>query len=366
MASPFIRTDAEGRILTKAGRTYHDQAETFADSDLIGRSFDPVATHSNGTAAGSLSGTEPYDLIAVNLTAGQTYSFAYRGTAVGGIEDPLLALFNSSFGYVTEDDDGGLGRTSMITYTPTTTGTYYVAASDFDTGIGDYAVSAFVRNVINGTPAADALAGTAGADTLVGGPANDTLRGQQGDDILDGGTGIDFAVYSGNTGDFLIQALANGGYILTNDGGNQGRDLLYSVERLRFDDGVWAIDMDGSAGLTVKTLGAVFGKAMATNEGYIGIGLGLLDGGMQTLPLMQLALNAALGTSTPSNTAVVDLLYTNLVGAHPGAADMAYFTGLIQDGTFTQASLALMAAEHPLNLANINWVELVGVGVGYV
>ena len=48
------------------------------------------------------------------------------------------------------------------------------------------------------------------------------------------------------------------------------------------------------------------------------------------------------------------------------ASGMAYFTGLIQDGTFTQASLALLAAEHPLNLANIGWVELVGVGVGCV
>jgi hypothetical protein len=210
------------------------------------------------------------------------------------------------------------------------------------------------------------MTGTAGPDTLSAGPGNDTLRGQQGDDILDGGTGIDVALYAGGIGNFLIQALDNGGWILTDDGGSQGRDLLYGVERLLFDDGSWAIDMDGHAGLTVKTLGAVFGASMASNESYVGIGLGLLDGGMGTLPLMQLALNAALGTTSPSNAAVVDLLYTNLVGVHPGAADMNYFTGLIQSGEFTQASLALMAAEHPLNLGNIDWVDIVGVGVGYI
>ena len=63
---------------------------------------------------------------------------------------------------------------------------------------------------------------------------------------------------------------------------------------------------------------------------------------------------------------MVDLLYTNLVGVHPGVADMNYYTGLIQRGEFTQASLALMAAEHPLNLGNIDWVDIVGVGVGYI
>lgn len=320
-------------------------------------------TPNAAASTGQINAPSDTDMFAVTLNAGTQYTFDLKST---GLDDPYLVLFDGAGKALAYDDDTGVGFNAEITYTPTTTGTYYVAASDFDTGIGNYAVSAFVRNVVNGTPQPDGMTGTTGPDTLVAGPGADTLRGQQGDDILDGGTGIDFAIYSGNTGDFLIQALANGGYILTDDGGNQGRDLLYSIERLRFDDGVWAIDMDGSAGLTVKTLGAVFGKAMATNESYIGIGLGLLDGGMQTLPLMQLALNAALGTSNPSNTAVVDLLYTNLVGTHPGATDMAYFTGLIQDGTFTQASLALMAAEHPLNLANIDWVELVGVGVGYV
>lgn len=332
--------------------------------DYVGSTATGGRLTPNGPAtSGQINVPSDTDMFAVTLNAGTQYTFDLKST---GLEDPYLVLLDGTGKALAYDDDTGTGFNSQITYTPVVSGTYYVAASDFDTGTGSYAVSSFVRNVINGTPAADAITGTAGADTLVGGPADDTLRGQQGDDILDGGTGIDFAVYGGNTGDFLIQALANGGYILNNDRGSQGRDLLYSVERLRFDDGLWAIDMDGSAGLTVKTLGAVFGKAMATHEAYIGIGLGLLDGGMQTLPLMQLALNAALGTSNPSNTAVVDLLYTNLVGVHPGAADMAYFTGLIQDGTFTQASLALMAAEHPLNLANIDWVELVGVGVGYV
>jgi methionine-rich copper-binding protein CopC/Ca2+-binding RTX toxin-like protein len=320
-------------------------------------------TPDGAPVSGQINVQSDADMFAITMNAGTQYTIDLKSI---NLKDPYLVLFDGAGKALAHDDDTGAGFNSQITYTPAANGTYYVAASDFDTGTGSYSLSAIVRNVINGTPQPDGMTGTAGADTLNGGNGADTLRGQQGDDILDGGSGIDFAVYSGNTGAFLIQALEDGGWILTNDGGNQGRDLLLGVERLRFDDGAWAIDMDGSAGLTVKTLGAVFGKAMASNESYIGIGLGLLDGGMETLPLMQLALNAALGTANPSNTAVVDLLYTNLVGVHPGAADMNYFTGLIQSGEFTQASLALMAAEHPLNLTNIDWVELVGVGVGYV
>ena len=85
---------------------------------------------------GTLDGTEPYDLIAVDLVAGQTYTFDYRGVP-GGVVDPYLGLFGPGFTYITEDDDGGAGRGAMITYTPTTSGTYYLYATSFytvDTG----------------------------------------------------------------------------------------------------------------------------------------------------------------------------------------------------------------------------------------
>lgn len=68
---------------------------------------------------------------AVTLTAGVTYTFAERPTVTGGIEDPYLLLANSSGTVIAQDDDGGYGRSSMITYTPTTTGTYYVYASSW-------------------------------------------------------------------------------------------------------------------------------------------------------------------------------------------------------------------------------------------
>lgn len=100
------------------------------------------------TTPGDLNGTEEGDIIEFELVAGQTYTFDYRGTA-GGVSDPYLALFGPGFTYITEDDDGGAGRGSMITYTPTTSGTYYLYATSWYTleygdpsiDTGDYTIN---------------------------------------------------------------------------------------------------------------------------------------------------------------------------------------------------------------------------------
>ena len=102
---------------------------------------------------GNLDGTEDGDLIEVTLTAGQTYSFDYRG-APGASSTPIwrfsIPLSRPSW---SQDDDGGLGRGSLITFTPTTTGTYYLYATSFYTvdgedpsfDDGDYTISMWQR-----------------------------------------------------------------------------------------------------------------------------------------------------------------------------------------------------------------------------
>lgn len=83
------------------------------------------------TTPGSI-GTERYDLAPVALTAGTTYSFAYRPTEAGGIEDPFLGLVNpAGTTFLAQDDDGGFGRSSLITFTPTESGTYFLYASSW-------------------------------------------------------------------------------------------------------------------------------------------------------------------------------------------------------------------------------------------
>jgi Ca2+-binding RTX toxin-like protein len=113
---------------------YGDEEQSATTLESLGE-ISATPTPVPGTP-GTLDGTEDADIIEVNLVAGQTYTFDYRGTA-DGVVDPYLGLFGPGFAYITEDDDGGAGRGAMITYTPTVSGTYYLYATSFytvDTG----------------------------------------------------------------------------------------------------------------------------------------------------------------------------------------------------------------------------------------
>ncbi len=59
-----------------------------------------------------------------------------------------------------------------------------------------------------------------------------------------------------------------------------------------------------------------------------------------------------------NTTELVTHLYRNVVGVAPGAADLASFVGLLDSGALTQAALALLACQTPLNVAS---AELVGL-----
>lgn len=138
---PFVRTDAEGNLVGVSKPVGGTIASRIGSRDVLssaGKSV--VATHSADTLTGSdeqvsgtLAGTEQFDAVPFDLTAGTTYSFALRGTATDGIEDPYLIFFAPDGSYITENDDGGAGRSSLITFTAAQTGTYYVGAASWYT-----------------------------------------------------------------------------------------------------------------------------------------------------------------------------------------------------------------------------------------
>jgi hypothetical protein len=134
---------------------------------------------------------------------------------------------------------------------------------------------------------------------------------------------------------------------------------------LQFDDTKTAFDLDANAGLTAKLLGVLAGKDSVTNKTFVGAGINALDSGLSYPDLMQAALDAILGANF-SNSAVANLLYTNLAGSAPSSADLGEIAGLIDNGTFTPVSLAIAAADHKLNAANIGLVGLSTAGIDFV
>ena len=203
---------------------------------------------------------------------------------------------------------------------------------------------------------------------IEGGAGRDVLTGFGGNDTLIGKENIDTAVFSGHSAEYAIHSHPDGTWTVAHkNNGPDGTDTLISIERIRFSDISIALDLDGYASIIAKTLGAVFGQeAVSSNKTYAGIGLNLLDDGMPYEALMQLAIDTALGAEATDHTAVVDLLYGNVVGTAPSAADQAYYVGLLDSGEHTVASIGVMAANTALNEANIDLVGLSQTGLEYL
>lgn len=88
------------------------------------------------------------------------------------------------------------------------------------------------RDVLFGGSGRDMLIGGSGNDLLAGNNGNDTLFGESGSDTLKGGSGSDTALYRGNAADHVIEETSTGFRVI----GPKGRDTLYHVEFLQFDD----------------------------------------------------------------------------------------------------------------------------------
>ena len=110
-----------------------------ADTNTIGS----VAV--GGTAEGDIESSRDRDWFAVDLLAGRTYTIELRGspTADGTLSDPYLHGIHDAAGNLiarTTNDDGGDGYNSRVTFTATTTGTYYIAAGAYNSHQGTYTV----------------------------------------------------------------------------------------------------------------------------------------------------------------------------------------------------------------------------------
>ncbi|NML14071.1 pre-peptidase C-terminal domain-containing protein [Azohydromonas caseinilytica] len=186
-----------------------------------------------GSAAGTIESTTDADWFRVTLTAGQTYTLELRGydSGSGTLRDPELALYSSTGTRITGDDDGGAGLNSLLTYTATASGTYYLGAIAHGSGgTGTYQISASVAD--------DYAASTATSGSLaVGGSAagriestNDidwfrvTLAAGQSYRLEALGAGTS----NGTLGDPYLTLYNAGGTALgsNDDGGTNGNSLL--------------------------------------------------------------------------------------------------------------------------------------------
>jgi serralysin len=112
-------------------------AAVFEGADAAASTATAYTISVGDTFTGSISGAGDHDWIRVTLTAGTNYTITQTGTS---LSDPLLNLRNSAGTVLATNDDSGGTLNSLISFTATTSGTYYIDAGAFGSNFGGYAV----------------------------------------------------------------------------------------------------------------------------------------------------------------------------------------------------------------------------------
>jgi serralysin len=131
--------------------------------DLVPGSVSSTATVSVGGSVGvSIDTLGDRDWYRVNLTAGVTYTIQTSST--GGATDAFLYLRDpSGASILTSDDDGGDSVNSLISFTATTTGVYFIEAGTYnDDTTGSY--NLFVAAAV---PLGDSVAGSTATTAIL-------------------------------------------------------------------------------------------------------------------------------------------------------------------------------------------------------
>ena len=107
----------------------------------------PYTLTIGGSETGVVNFAGDRDWFHVDLVAGQSYAFTMSSTGANPVADCFLELFNSSGQMIALDDDGGPATDSLLRFTATQSGTYYLSARAWepDTGptyTGTYSVTA--------------------------------------------------------------------------------------------------------------------------------------------------------------------------------------------------------------------------------
>lgn len=194
-------------------------------------------------------------------------------------------------------------------------------------------------------------------------PGNEMFVGLGGDDTIEGGLGVDTAIYTAPISSYVMNKLDQEFFLADQrtEPNNDGTDTLKSIERIIFTDFALALDLDGSAGMVAKLIGAVFGAGSISNAHYVAIGLSELDKGTSYEDLAALAIDAA-GAKSPEQ--VTSLLWSNVVGSPPTPDQILPYIDMLHKET-TVGTLGVFAAEHEINQANINLTGLVANGIAF-
>lgn len=183
----------------------------------------------------------------------------------------------------------------------------------------------------------DDIAGGGSTPASPGGTAGDDRLTPDFATTIDGGAGLDTMVFAGARDTFTVTG-GPGGLSVSGSGGSQS---MTGVERLAFDDGVLAFDVEGAAGQAYRLYNAALDRVPDARG--LGYWVGLLDGGAD------LATAAAGFIASPEfqgryggldDRGFVAQLYRNILDREPDAEGLSFWADHLGAGQGRDWALA--------------------------
>lgn len=168
-------------------------------------------------------------------------------------------------------------------------------------------------------------------------------------------------MYAGNRAEYQIA----GGVVSDSQAARNGTDTSLSVDRLRFDDGNIALDIDGAAGKVYRLYQAALNRP--PDEAGAGYWIAALDHG-HSLAVMAAGLvtsvefQASFGTA-PTNAHLVERLYQNILHRPGEIGETLYWTTALDQGLVTLADVLVGFSE---SFENASLVGVIPGGVPYL
>lgn len=180
---------------------------------------------------------------------------------------------------------------------------------------------------------------------------NDTLTATPLDDQLNGGAGLDTVIMAGSSTGYSISQNASGTWRVT----GQGTDILTDIERIRFDNGNYALDINGVAGQAYRIYKAAFNRD--PDAFGLPFWIGKMDAGETLIQIAAQFIGTneflALYGANPANGDFVAKLYLNVLGRPGEAGGVTFWTGELDAGRRTQEQVLAEFSESPENVATV-------------
>jgi serralysin len=227
----WICSSAEGAFKAMHGAV---SSESMALAAMTGVPAVTIGVPSTILLNDTISPPGDTDVFAFGVVSGRTYMISMYGSGANPLVDSLVALFNAGGSFVNLDDDGGSGTNALLTFTATSTGTWFIQTQAYPgSGLtGQYTLDVLLQ------PLGDVVGDTFGAAPLIG------LGVSYG--FIDAGVPPIYGGGASETDTFKINMTAGKYYTIEVAGGADYDSDWFALPAGELDPIIFLYDSDGN------------------------------------------------------------------------------------------------------------------------